>query len=108
MTISTAVQGFALLDGLRSVTDPAQRQRRLDEAAGPLFRAAADLAASASDAGKESFVRGLLGGLAADLTGSYKPEGPEVRCCALVSVLMLLCGLLYCLLKGQSRTKRGD
>ncbi|EIE23821.1 hypothetical protein COCSUDRAFT_83696 [Coccomyxa subellipsoidea C-169] len=90
------LKGYALLDGLRSVTDPAQRQRRLDEAAGPLFRAAADLAAPASDAGKESFVRGLLGGLAADLTGSYKPEGPEAERLQYYEVLMLVCERLGC------------
>lgn len=74
-------QGYALLDKLRSITDPAERQRCLDDAAGPLFRAAADLAAPGQTAdGRESYVRGLLGVLAADMMGSYQPEGPEACC----------------------------
>lgn len=79
-TLYCTAQGYSLLDALRSVTDPAQRQQGLEDAAGPLFRAAADLAASGAATGRESFVGGLLGVLATEITGSYTPEGPEVRC----------------------------
>ncbi len=92
-------QGYALLDKLRSTSDPAQRQRCLDDAAGPLFRAAADLAAPGTADGRESYVRGLLGVLAADMMGFYQPEGPEACCpfhACILGTLHLLC--LICLL----------
>ncbi len=90
-------QGYALLDKLRSMSDPAQRQRCLDDAAGPLFRAAADLAAPGAADGRESYVRGLLGVLAADMMGSYQPEGPET-CCRSLALFLRHPGLTFGLL----------
>ncbi|BDA47676.1 probable nuclear pore complex protein Nup160 at C-terminar half [Coccomyxa sp. Obi] len=90
------LQGYALLDKLRSTADPAQRQRCLDDAAGPLFRAAADLAAPGTADGRESYVRGLLGVLAADMMGLYQPEGPEAERLQYYETLMLACERLGC------------
>jgi hypothetical protein len=79
------LQGFSLLNQLRSGADAAERQRILEEAAGPLFRAAASLGAAAAApepnpgrGGSRPLVWELLQALLLDVTGTYQHEGPQV------------------------------
>ena len=87
-SLNRVSQGFALLEGLRTVQGLAEQRRIVEAATTPLVRAAAALHPGAASAGgaeggldSARLLRLMLQHLMAELNGSYNDEGLQVSVC---------------------------
>ena len=74
------LQGYAVLDQLRSIAKEEDRAAQLEEAVGPLFRAATALGpeAAAQSSASRAHMRELLRWLLPEATATLETEGPLV------------------------------